>query len=181
MTEPQQQAQPTADDYATMGDAAFPNSLFGTKFDAVGGYLRSPNAFNPWPASAWEAIPGFKLPIWVAGFNGMDDANTTITQLGALHVPAGATVAVDMESRIDRTYIEHYYAIMHHHGYKVWVYGSADFVFRMPQCNGYWVADYAGVGPFMYAHQAVRATQWTNGSLYDQSTVRRWCLQAFWR
>lgn len=179
--EPTQRLETSGENYASMGDAAFPQALDGTHFNAVGGYLRSPQAFNPWPDSAWAGVPGPKLPIWVAGMNGMDDANNVLAQLAALHVPVGSLVAVDMEERIDVTYVNHIYAILHHNGYKMWLYGSADFVFRMPRCNGYWVADYAGIGPFMYAHQAVRATQWTNGSLYDQSTVRTWCLPQFWQ
>jgi hypothetical protein len=181
MTEPQNQ---TVQQYPAMGDAAFAEDLDGTSFTAVAGYLSSPNAFHAWSRDDWRRIPGPKLPIYVAGMSGMsgiDDADSVLVQLGALGVPSGRIVAVDMENRVDITYINHFYAVMHQHRYKVWVYGSADSVFHMPVCNGYWVADYAGIGPFMYAHKTVRATQWTNGPLYDQSTVMAWALREFWQ
>ena len=47
-------------------------------------------------------------------------------------------------------------------------------VFSIPRLNGYWVADYAGIGPFMYDHRHVRATQYATGPDYDSSTVRDW-------
>lgn len=179
MTEPQPQA--AAQQYPAMGDAAYADNLDGTHFAAVAGYLDSPYAFHPWSRQDWAGIPGPKLPIWVAGYNGVQDADTVLVQLGAMKVPSGTVMAVDMESRVDITYINHFFAVMHQHRYKVWVYGSSGFVFHMPQCNGYWVADYADIGPFMYGHPGVRATQWTNGPLYDQSTVMPWTLRQFWR
>jgi hypothetical protein len=166
--------------FPVMLDAAYPQDLDGTNANAVGGYLDSPYAVNPWPREAWAGIPGPKNPIWVAGDNGSDEAETVLVQLGALKVPSGSVVTVDMENRIDVTYILKFYAVMHHYRYKVWVYGSADTVFRMPSCNGYWVADYVGE-PFMYPHTAVRATQWKKGPLYDTSTVMQWTLRQFWR
>jgi hypothetical protein len=170
-----------AQEYPVMLDAAFPQDLDGTHATAVAGYLRSPMATNGWDKAAWRGIPGPKLPIWVAGEGGRPDAEGALTQLGALGVPTGSVVAVDMENRVDITYINNFFSILHLHRYKVWVYGSAESVFHMPACNGYWVADYAGIGAFMYAHKTVRATQWTNGPLYDTSTVMQWALRQFWR
>lgn len=166
--------------WATMGDAAFAANLDGTKFDAVGGYLPSPNAFHAWATGEWEAIPGYKLPIWVGGFAGMREGEQCLTELENLHVPAGKVVALDLEGRIDITYVSAFGAILQHHGYKVWPYGSADTLFENPQLNGYWVADYAGIGQFMYAHPGTRATQWTDGAKYDQSTVKPWELENLW-
>ena len=66
-------------------------------------------------------------------------------------------------------------------GYKVWVYGQRVLVFGNPRLNGYWVADYAGKGPFMYDHRHVRATQYAEGQNYDTSTVRdSTCSSAWW-
>ena len=64
-------------------------------------------------------------------------------------------------------------------GFYVWVYGSASTVFGNPECDGYWVADYAGRGPFMYPHKMVKATQYDNGTNYDSSLVKYW--QFYWR
>jgi hypothetical protein len=170
-------------DYATMGDAAFPQGLDGTDFNAVAGYLPAVNALHGWTDSDWRRIPGPKLPIWVAAFgnkSGLRDAEATLTDLLRLGVPKGKIVALDMETSVDRTYVAAYGAVLQHNGYKVWVYGAASTVFDNPQLNGYWVADYAGIGPFMYRHPGTRATQWTDGAKYDQSTVKPWVLADFW-
>lgn len=166
-------------DWLTMGDAAFPQNLDGTSFDIVGGYLASPNALNAWTRNDWRPIPGPKLPIYVANFNGRIDAENALLELATLDVPKGKVVAYDMETRIDVTCVASFGAVMQHHGYKVWVYGSASTVFGNPQLNGYWVADYLRT-PFMYSHPGVRATQWTDGPKFDQSTVKRWEASNLW-
>jgi len=48
-----------------------------------------------------------------------------------------------------------------------------------PPADGYWVADWAGMGPFMYRHQYVKATQYACGTNYDSSLVKHW--QYDWR
>jgi hypothetical protein len=170
------------DDWASMGDAAFPQGLDGTAFDAVGGYFPAANAVHGWTRGDWGRIPGPKLPIWVANFgqkNGLRDAEQTLADAQDIGMHKGI-VALDMETSVDKTYVAAYGSVMQHHGYKVWVYGSASTVFDMPQLNGYWVADYAGIGEFMYRHPGTRATQWTDGPKYDSSTVKRWVLSEFW-
>lgn len=167
-------------DWATMGDAEFASNLDGTNFDVVGGYLVSPQAANPWSDANWRGIPGYKVPIFVAGMNGKDDAESCLDQVKALGVPEGKVVVYDMEDRIDITCVSAFGAVMQHHNYLVWVYGSADNVFSNPKLNGYWVADYAGIGPFMYRKPGTRATQWTDGKLYDLSTVKEWELGNLW-
>lgn len=166
-------------DWASMGDAAFAVNLDGTSFDAVGGYLHSPNAYHAWDRTDWRPIPGPKLPIYVATMNGRTDAEDCLIELQTLDVPKGKVIAYDLEGRIDVTLVASFGAVMQHHGYKVWVYGSADSVFGNPQLNGYWVADYL-YHEFMYNHPGVRATQWTDGPKYDQSTVKRWELANLW-
>lgn len=172
----------TTDDYATMGDAAFANNLDGTDFDAVAGYLHSPEAFHGWSEGDFFAIPGPKLPIYVATMNGTNDANQTLEQVKSLGIPfhKGIYVAYDLETRIDKSCVGAYGALMQHYGFKVLVYGSASTVFNNPQLNGYWVADYVQ-HRFMYSHMGVRMTQCIEGELYDVSTVKRWTLQSFWR
>ena len=165
-----------------MGDAAFADNLVGTAFQAVGGYLDAPNAFHPWSEADWDTVPGPKLPIYVGGTNAVGDADSCVQQLRALQIPAGKYVALDMETRSgsrDGQYAAGFGAVVQHNGYGVLVYGSASTVFNLPQLNGYWVADYLFV-PFMYSHSGVRATQWTDGAKYDQSTVKPWILADFW-
>lgn len=175
----------TDTDYSTMGDAAYATDLNGTTFNAVGGYLASPNAFHAWSEADWDSVPGPKLPIFVANFgkkNGKNDGREIVSQLRGLKVPAGKLVAVDLEESIDKSYVNNLYAEVHDRGgYKVWVYGSASTVFGNPPCNGYWVADYFGTEPFIYDHRLARATQWKRGTLFDTSAVLAWCLREFWR
>ena len=166
--------------YLTMGDAAFADNLFGTNFDIAAGYLASGFEYHAWAAEDWKTAPGPKLPIWVAGFNGKVEAESCLTQLETLKVPKGSVVVADMEARVDKTYIAAFGALLQHYGYLVWVYGSATTVFGNPKLNGYWVADYI-YKPFMYSATGVRATQWTDGAKFDQSTVKEWELQNLWK
>jgi hypothetical protein len=170
------------DDWATMGDAAFADNLDGTDFDAVGGYLQSPQAFHPWSEQDFFNVPGPKLPIYVAGMNGKNDAERVLPQCQSLGIEfhKGIYIAYDMEGRVDKTCVASFGAIMQHYGFKVLVYGSAFSVFDNPQLNGYWVADFVQ-RRMMYSHPGVRMTQCIEGELVDQSTVKRWTLPHFWR
>lgn len=173
-----------ASEWSSMGDAAIAANLFGTHFDAVGGYLVSPNAFHPWSNADWETVPGPKLPIFVASFgqkNGTNDGKSIVSQLKAHSVPVGSIVAVDMEEMVDVSYIMNLWETVHDaNGYRVFVYGSRDFVFGNPSCNGYWVADYTDE-EHMVNHVRVRATQWISGPKFDTSAVKPWVLQYFWQ
>jgi len=95
-------------------------------------------------------------------------------------VPPGKRIALDLEMLVAPAYVHDFHAVMAHYLYRVWVYGSASVVFGNPACEGYWVADYAGKGPFMYAHSMVVATQWTDGAEYDQSEVTAYKPARFW-
>ena len=169
--------------YPEMGDAAFASGLKGTSFPAVGGYLSSANTDHPWSESDWHSMTGYKLPIWVANFGAKDgktDAKEALAQLAGLRVPPGSYLAIDMEGSKDITYLEAFFARVAKL-YKLLVYGSADTIFGNPPLNGYWVADYAGIGPFMYNHSHVRATQYADGNNFDRSTVRNWVMQQMWK
>lgn len=158
-----------------MRDAAFAATIDSSWAGAVGGYYGGPTAFNVWAPGEWELFHGNrKLPIWVAGLDGSGEGKTAIRALRALGVPTGAYTVVDMENRVDKTYVENFGHALQAAGYKVWVYGSSSSVFANPRLNGYWVADYAGTGAFMYNHAHVRATQYATGANYDSSTVRDW-------
>jgi len=158
-----------------MRDSAFATNIDKAWQGAVGGYYGGPNAFNVWSSEDWKRFePNRKLPIWVAGQNGHDEGQHAVRALHALGVPGHVYTAVDMENRVDKTYVEHFGEALQDAGYKIFVYGSASSVFSNPRFNGYWVADYAGKGPFMYDHPHVRATQYATGPKYDSSTVRDW-------
>ena len=158
-----------------MRDAAFAGNIGKPWGRAVAGYYGGPNAYNVWAPGDWDLYSGNrKLPIWVAGLDGKGEGDEAVRALRALRVPQHSYTVVDMEERVDRTYIDSFGAVLQAAGYKVWVYGAASSVFNNPGLNGYWVADYRGVGPYMYNHSGVRATQYGTGSNYDSSTIKDW-------
>lgn len=166
-----------------MRDAAFSTNLVGFG-GAIAGYYGGPNAYHVWEAKDWEAFKGLrKLPIWVGGMGGTPEGWEAVQALYALGATPGCYTVLDMEARVDKTYVEAFGSVLQYCGFKVWVYGSASTVFGNPKLNGYWVADYAGIGPFMYAHTSVRATQYANGQTYDSSTVKSWTkyIGTWWR
>ena len=161
-----------------MRDSAFAANIDQSWTGAVGGYYGGTGAYNVWSSGDWKRFEGNrKLPIWVAGLDGSGEGKQAVRALRSLAVPTGVYTAVDMENRVDKTYVEHFGQALQAAGYKVWVYGSSSSVFSNPRLNGYWVADYAGKGPFMYNHAHVRATQYAAGTQYDSSTVRDWTFQ----
>jgi hypothetical protein len=158
-----------------MRDAAFANTIGGSWTGAVAGYYGGPDAFHVWAPHEWTQFHrNRKLPIWVAGQDGPGEGRTAIHALRALGVPPHVYTVVDMEGRVDKAYVEQFGAAVQAAGYKVWVYGQASTVFENPGLNGYWVAEYAGKGPFMFGHAHVRATQYATSPQYDSSTVRDW-------
>ena len=167
-----------------MRDAAFAAGITEPWDRAVGGYYGGPDAYNVWSHGDWKRFPNNrKLPIWVAGLDGTGEGHAAVDALRDLGVPRRVYTAVDMEQRVDKTYLEHFGAVLSAAGYKVWVYGSASTVFSNPGLNGYWVADFAGTGPFMYNHAGVRATQYAPGPSYDSSTIKDWTYHfgPWWR
>lgn len=156
---------------------------------AIAGYYGGPREAHQWGPAEWKRFPrNRKLPIWVGGFDGQAEGHEAVKALRALGVPRGTYTALDMETRVDRTYVEHFGEVVRAAGYKVFVYGSAATVFRNPHLNGYWVADYAGRGPFMYNHKHVRMTQYADpnsgsGGDWDSSTVKLWTYHfgRWWR
>lgn len=171
-------------DYPRMYDAAFAEDLVQVPDAAYAGYYGGPLAYHVWDTQDWVPLAGErKLPIWVAGYDGIGEGLAAARALRALEVPKRVYTAVDMEGRVDRDYLAHFGQILGDAGYRVWVYGSADTVFSNPALSGYWVADYAGEGAFMYDHPQVRATQYVPGELYDSSTVKPWTFTngRWWR
>jgi hypothetical protein len=158
-----------------MRDAAFAVDISQPWTGAVAGYYGGPNAYHVWAPGDWALFRGNrKLPIWVGGLDGSGEGANAVSALRALRVPTDSYTVVDMEGRVDETYVAHFGSVLQAAGYKVWVYGSASTVFSNPGLNGYWVADYAGIGPFMYDRSGVRATQYAAGYAYDSSTVKYW-------
>lgn len=156
-----------------MRDAAFATSIERPWDQAIAGYLGGPNAYRTWTSDDWDMFAtNRKLPIWVAGESGSAEAPFALDALYKLGFKPGCHVAVDMEKRVDVTYLNSFTDCLNFFGYKVLVYGSASTVFGNPVCNGYWVADWTGQ-PHMFNHPAVRITQWATGN-FDSSSVKGW-------
>lgn len=162
-------------------DAAFPHGISSGWKSGVGGYFGGPRALNIWRTWQWGWFPhNRKLPIWVAGLDGTGEAYAALDELAKLGVPRGRRIAVDMETRVDKSYLTNFGAVMDTAGMLTMVYGSASTVFHNPELHGYWVASYAGIGPFMYLHEAVRMTQYEPGPGEDKSTAHQWVLDEMW-
>jgi hypothetical protein len=172
---------------ARMDDAAYAQDLTG-QYEVAAGYYGGPDAYHVWAPADWQLIHGYALPIWVAGENGTIEGRHAVGALKALSVPHGAYTVVDMESRIDRTYVESFYDQIRAAGYRLWVYGSRDSVYNHPVCNGYWVAAY-GLRPpqvmTLLGRAEVRAVQYEPDIPpgYDASLIRAWTAQpsSMWR
>jgi hypothetical protein len=161
-----------------MFDASTPPSSAPHGYRAVAGYIGGDTP-HVWTEAEWRRFAKLrKLPIWVrsnpAQVHAEADSFAALERLYELKVPRGVTIALDLETSVDAGYVRTFHRVMRWAGFFVWVYGSASTVFRNPQCDGYWVADYAGKGPFMYQHKMVKATQYENGTHYDSSLVKHW-------
>lgn len=163
-------------------DAAYPDNL--THFpDTIIGYYGGPRAFNAWTKSEWELFPGnYKIPIWVGGKNGTEEGASAVGVLRTLGVPKGCVTLLDMEARVDKTYVSNFGRVLQESGYKVWVYGSTSTLFSNPELNGYAPAYPNGIRA-LYNHPGVRMTQWEFGSTYDDDVIRKWVYTAdtIWR
>jgi len=166
-----------------MFDASTPPESAPPGYRAVAGYIGGDTP-HVWTEGEWRRFRKLrKLPIWVrsnpAQVHAEPDAFAALQRLFELHVPRGTTVALDLETAVDAGYVRTFHRVMRWAGFYAWVYGSASTVFKNPPADGYWVADYAGKGPFLYPHKMVKATQYADGPHYDSSLVKYW--QYYWR
>lgn len=169
--------------YARAADAAFAANI-PPGFDIVGGYYGGPQAFRVWPRAEWGQFPGYKLPIWVGGQDGPGEGRAAVAELDLLGVPAGSITALDMETRRDAEYVNHFSDVLAQADFRVWVYGSEATVYGNPPRNGWWVADYTSdlvlVDQLLQvAH--VRAVQYNPAGPYDVSLVKKWTEGEMWR
>lgn len=170
----------------SMGDWSNPGTSVITGVDAFAFYIGgwTPHVWTQTQINAQTAH--WALPIWVYDPNlpgstqGNADGKAAVSALRALGVPAGVRIVVDMEQSVDVNYVSAFRYVVGPAGYHVCLYGGASEVFKNWPSNaagpggGWWVADWAGVGPFMYNHAGVWATQWTNETAttpWDQSVI----------
>ncbi len=166
-----------------MFDASVPPLVAPAGFQIAAGYIGGDTP-HVWTAAEWERFKNLhRLPIYVrsnSGTSGTADAFEALHRLYVLGVPHDKRMALDLETRIAPAYVHEFNDVIQWADYRLWIYGSASTVFSNPPCNGYWVADYAGKGPFMYPHANVLATQWTDGPIYDSSLVTDYKPERFW-
>lgn len=159
-------------------DAAFPHNIDPADTDVILGYLGGPNALHTWTHADWARFGGHpKIPIWVGGQAGEPEGFNALQALFDLRVPPGAGVLLDLETRVDRTYVSAFGEVLQWAGFKVWPYGSTSTLFQNPMLNGYAVADPTGV-EHMYPHPGVRITQYAFEQTVDDDAVRHWLLTA---
>ena len=162
-------------------DAAFATNIPHTGIQVVFGYMGGPQAYRKWTLQEWLMFPGCKVPIWVGGYNGEQEALAMVDLLHAHNVPPNTITALDMEKRVDEQYVSMYGAVMAAHQYKTWVYGSESTVFFNPVLQGYWLAEWGG-DPAKLVHASVRAVQ-DRGNIppgYDLSFVHAWTTSEMW-
>ena len=173
--------------YHRMADAAFAVNI-PPGFDVAAGYYGGPAAYHVWPVVDWERFPGPRLPIWVAGTDAAAEAVQAIRALQELKVPLGSFTVVDMETRAGRADVDYVYGFggaLRAAGYRVWTYGSASTVFKLPPLNGYWVADYTSdmslIDQLLQTGH-VRAVQYQADVApgYDVSLVKQWTEGGMW-
>lgn len=168
--------------YVHMADAAFAQNI-PPGFQVAAGYYGGPNAYHVWAEADWQRFPGYKLPIWVGGYGGRDEGLSAVNALRELGVPKGSLTVIDVETRVDKSYVLAFGAELQAAGYFVWVYGSANTVDQNPQLNGYWIADYS-INPLPIIQQVgVRAVQWAADLApgYDASLVKQWTTAYMWQ
>ena len=164
-----------------MRDSAFASNIPTSWKGAVAGYVAGGDPFHVWTKAEWARFPrNRKLPIFVQSnpqrANPTNDAIQCIKDLANLGVTKGCIVALDLETGIDRGYVAQFGHVLNTCSFKVWPYGSVSSLFANPVLDGWWVADYKGIGPFMENHPNVRATQYADppasGGQWDSSTVK---------
>lgn len=141
----------------TMFDAAVPQqaSLIES-FDVAGGYIGYQGATpHVWSKADWDSQPcRFRFPIFVPswwanlGWDTVRDVQAAAGALAALGVPQGSTIGLDMETRVQPSYVSLFIKGMNARGYPVLVYGSLAYVVQNPlpsnSQSGYWPADWNG-------------------------------------
>lgn len=169
-----------------MFDASRPPAIAPGGYRAVAGYIGGDTP-HVWTAQEWQRFGNLpKLPIYVrsdpAANDPMANLFEALAQCYRLRIPRGTAIVLDLELAVDPVYVNTFYHLARFFGYHVWVYGSASTVFKNPRCDGYWVADYRGIGPFMHSGRNVRATQYEAGGLYDSSLIKYWSwAHRLWR
>jgi hypothetical protein len=162
----------------TMSDAAYYTPQMRTGFSAVAGYWGGPDAAHTWSAQDWEACqsPGLgRLPIWVPSPSASQaeaaaDIDTIVNIILNWRVPKGLTIAFDLEtSKADLAYMTQISGDLQWLGYGCMAYGSLSTITQAaPAYLWKWDADWTNI-PHLTPGMA--ATQWTNGTAFDQSVI----------
>jgi hypothetical protein len=159
----------TGEDMISMFDAAYPPTFPPNpqKVEAAAGYIGG-NTPHVWTEAEWNRMPQpFRLPIWTTSHpelhDGTVDGAKAAKWLTDHSVPKGCWVALDLETAINKTYVNAFDAQIIRVGYLLTIYGSKSTIIQNPiPSGGYWVADWTG-----FPHMASRAviTQWASDTM----------------
>lgn len=129
----------------------------------------------------WDRVSGpgraarYRLPIFTRSHDGdpVADAKFSVGWLKGHGVPAGSTLALDYEARVDGVYLRAFDKIVVAAGYKTMVYGQLSTILDNPKpSGGYWIAHWTGTA---HMEPGAAATQWSGsgpfGGAYDPNLV----------
>lgn len=161
----------------TMNDAAFFNTdMLGAQ--VIAGYIGGSNADNTWSDANWSSVGTKpKLPIWVpAPAATAADARSEVLAILSIilhhRMPPGQVIAFDLEtSGDDYSYIQEMAGcLVFFNNYGTLAYGSRSTIQNaVPGSIWKWDADWDNGGAHLTP--GMEATQWTNGTTFDQSLI----------
>lgn len=152
-----------------MADAKIPLSSWPPIADAINIYVGGNNN-TPWTDQQIAELPPrlrWRLPCWVygPGRNGEADGEAFEGWLDSHGVPNSALVLLDMETWVDRGYVQAFDSVVRR---PTALYGSIYSLFANPQLDGWDPADWTGF-PHLFAHAGVLITQYAAASLGQTS------------
>lgn len=151
-----------------MRDAAWPSSVepsTAAELVYAGGDTPNPEIWD-------TSTARYRVPCWVRSNPGnvsyISDAEMFLRWLDNNQVPPGVVTVLDLETAVDPYYVNGYGQLMHQAGYKVWTYGSTNYLFQNPALDGYFAADPTGVE---HLYPGTVATQYATLGAYDLSVI----------
>jgi len=168
-----------------MYDASIP-PLEPPHWYACAGYIGGDTP-HVWTKAEWDAQPTVKrLPIWTAAGRpdteqaGQEDGGNILHALRDLGVPAGVTVALDMETEVKPIYAETVGYALAINSYHLLVYGSFSYVTKYPTIfPSLWAADWSDSEQEAVdqAEGRIVAVQWRSaeeiGREFDMSLIEQ--------
>jgi hypothetical protein len=157
-----------------MWDAISPNAGPAT-WEVAAGYIPGGDAFHGWTDSEWRSERArYRLPIFVRSnpndaAQGHTEGLVTLAWCNRHAQPKGTTVALDLETAINRAYVNAFSTTVLNGGYQTVAYGSLSSLYSNPKpSGGFWSAHWTGTP---HIEQGSVATQYANPGAYDSSLI----------